>query len=566
MLEFVTKPDGNNYADCDGTYTLDESKGTMNGKPVYINDAKRRFLAAYERSGWCIASIDYLADVLGSQGNFGGYHMGGGKEPEEGEWDNYIVAPICKLDFVTKAACDNYANCDGTYTLDESKGTINKRPVYINKEKHRLLAAYVGSGWCIASIDYLDELLSSQGNFGGFHTGGGIEPEDDDWKNYTVTVHGKRRTLSPADSFACDAAAWCKYENTTVSFKAVSNSGVCRSESDFKKNRSRCVEEDCGGFAWRKPHFNQFGEEDDPPVCFFFRRTQTELRDAMQCTDLFDFYIAPEAFCPDCTFRPGRDPAPSCHVRWQTGNPVHAFACQVSVDEPSPCTFYMACGFHCGYCGIQQHNGDKQQVLFSLWDHPKAEGRVENRTTCEGMCAKPFGGEGKGMGAYSISGAKEAESYPLARWSAGETYTFVVRSFLAEGGSEYVCLLHKPETESGWIELARHFRPEPEAKQRGKLWGLHSFIEDFAGNSVRRSGVYAAWVQVEQQDEWQPVARVTGTTTAELDVPNKRVALSDVGGWPRIEMVSGGDVLEDFSVFEGEFDAPPVPAVLADLP
>ena len=38
-------------------------------------------------------------------------------------------------------------------------------------------------------------------------------------------------------------------------------------QADFAANRRRCLDSDCGGFAWRKPHFNQFGEEDDPPVC-----------------------------------------------------------------------------------------------------------------------------------------------------------------------------------------------------------------------------------------------------------------------------------------------------------
>eukprot|EP00971_Amphidinium_carterae_P305776 6076991-Amphidinium_carterae.2 len=113
------------------------------------------------------------------------------------------------------------------------------------------------------------------------------------------------RKTSPLQLMA--AAAWQKFENTTVSFKAVLNSGVCKTELEFKQNRQRCLdclllanpakfsrepqerevrfvvcheEMDCAGFAWQKPHYNQFGEEDNPPVCFFFRRTQEELKKA----------------------------------------------------------------------------------------------------------------------------------------------------------------------------------------------------------------------------------------------------------------------------------------------
>ena len=30
----------------------------------------------------------------------------------------------------------------------------------------------------------------------------------------------------------------------------------------------------------------------------------------------YDFYLAPSKYRPDCSFKVGRDPAPSCHVRW----------------------------------------------------------------------------------------------------------------------------------------------------------------------------------------------------------------------------------------------------------
>ena len=76
---------------------------------------------------------------------------------------------------------------------------------------------------------------------------------------------------------------------------------------------------------------------------------------------------------------------------------------------------------------------------------------------------------------------RERESlYPV------EAYLFVIRSRAVESGSEVSCHLHKPQ--EGWVEFARHLRPEPE-EDRGKLWGLYSFIEDFTGSLADVYGI-----------------------------------------------------------------------------
>ncbi|CAK0855062.1 unnamed protein product [Prorocentrum cordatum] len=220
--------------------------------------------------------------------------------------------------------------------------------------------------------------------------------------------------------------------------------------------------------------------------------------------------------------------------------------------------------FYGGYCGIQQHDGTKQQVLFSLWDHPQAGLRVQNRSLCDGVVASPFGGEGKGMGAYCVSGSGAPEDCELAAWEPGATYTFAVQSAAVDGGSEVTCWFHKPD--SGWVEFARHFRPEPADEEGGRLSGLYSFIEDFGGNSVRRSGLYAAWVQESPRGPWRPVKGVRGTSTAEADVPNKRLAAVACGdGYQRVELTTGGDALPSCGLFAGALELPPAPALLHEL-
>ncbi len=87
--------------------------------------------------------------------------------------------------FETKENGNNYADCDGLYTLSE--GLINKKPIYINKEKDRFLGALGPSGWCITAMQYLEGIQEMKtGSFGGFHSGGGVLPDYNTWPNYTV--------------------------------------------------------------------------------------------------------------------------------------------------------------------------------------------------------------------------------------------------------------------------------------------------------------------------------------------------------------------------------------------
>jgi len=551
-FRFDLKPGKEDYASCTGLYARDAAHEiqAINGKPWYLNDAQQRVLA-WEGGSWVITAKEHLQGIATRSG-FGGFHGASGAEPDTAAWDCYVCSS--EAEEFTFEEGYNYPHHDlehigGVQSAEEAKAIFRAHP-----EADMFVYGPPGSGVYGEGIVWLKKAAAwenrraERGQIAGFRT-----------------ARFKSLRVGPSTQRLLAASKWQRLPSTTTSFKAVANSGVCRTEADFEAERHRCMASDCGGFAWRKPHFDQFGDEDNPPVCFFFRRSQAELRDALRPDNGFDLYLAPDEFVPETSFRPGRDPAPACHIRWEAGGPVHGFACQVRVAEPSPCTYYMACGFHCGYCGIQQHGGSKQQVLFSLWNCPKASGKVENRSVCAGITAQNFGGEGKGMGAYCITGTGASSDHQTACWQPGVTYTSVVRAFPVEGGSEFVCCLHKP-CSGGWHELARHFRPEaPGDAMHGKLGGLYSFIEDFAANSVRRSGVWAAWVQDVPGGPWRAVDHVQGTTTAELDTPNKRVAPVPHGDGQGVEMVTGGDVLGACGVYAGSISPPSVPPELLEL-
>lgn len=103
-------------------------------------------------------------------------------KPKKGE--NKVLS----YNFELKENGNNYAICDGLYVL--KKGSmINKKPIYINKEKDRFLAALGPTGWCITAMQYLDGIIEMKtGSFGGFHSGGGVSPDYGKWPNYNVSV------------------------------------------------------------------------------------------------------------------------------------------------------------------------------------------------------------------------------------------------------------------------------------------------------------------------------------------------------------------------------------------
>jgi len=95
-----TKQDEEDYAACSGVYTRQDSRGAMNGKPVYINEEKDRFLG-YTGSVWEISGLAYMQELEKHHdangfwpGTFGGFHAGGGDLPDTGDgWGSYTVTP-----------------------------------------------------------------------------------------------------------------------------------------------------------------------------------------------------------------------------------------------------------------------------------------------------------------------------------------------------------------------------------------------------------------------------------------------------------------------------------------
>lgn len=162
--------------------------------------------------------------------------------------------------------------------------------------------------------------------------------------------------------------------------------------------------------------------------------------------------------------------ARSVHWSWAAPNST-LFYNEMIVDESTPGSYFMACGWNTGYFGIQELGNGKKVAIFSVWDPTKgdnpnavtAEQRVELLHEGDGVRIKRFGGEGTG-----------GQCMMDFDWSTGQTNKFIVRATQAEGKTAYEGHLWMP-TESKWKHLVT-FRTRTGNKEFN---GFYSFVEDF---------------------------------------------------------------------------------------
>jgi hypothetical protein len=185
--------------------------------------------------------------------------------------------------------------------------------------------------------------------------------------------------------------------------------------------------------------------------------------------------------------KPRRNAA-SVHLGYPVGKGtnVAAFYCGMTgLDDPVH-TYYMACGWHRGYFGMQVNSLTERRIIFSVWDSGNEavdrdkvadENRVKLMGKGEGVYTGDFGNEGTG-----------GHSHLKYLWKTGETQKFIVTA--------------QPTNETFTIFSGYYFHPDKQEwmlisswkapKEGGWLRGLHSFSENFWGSTghVRRKALY----------------------------------------------------------------------------
>jgi hypothetical protein len=174
---------------------------------------------------------------------------------------------------------------------------------------------------------------------------------------------------------------------------------------------------------------------------------------------------------------------------------IAAFYCEVTAIEDPTSTFYMACGWHRGYFGMQVNSLTERRIIFSVWDsggeavdrkRVADENRVKLLGKGEGVYAGDFGNEGTG-----------GHSHLKYLWQTGTKQRFVVTA--------------QPTNETYTVFSGYWFHPEKQdwmlisswqaPKEGGWLRRPHSFSENFWGSNghlVRKALYGNQWVRTDQ--------------------------------------------------------------------
>jgi hypothetical protein len=177
---------------------------------------------------------------------------------------------------------------------------------------------------------------------------------------------------------------------------------------------------------------------------------------------------------------------------------IAAFYCEVTALEDPTASFYMACGWHRGYFGMQVNSPSERRIIFSVWDSGNEaidrnrvaqENRVRLLGKGDGVYSGDFGNEGTGGHSHL--------KYP---WKTGTTQRFLVtaqptnRTFTAFSG-----YYHHPDSHR-WMLISSWLAP----KEGGGLRRPHSFSENFWGSNghlVRKARYGNQWI-LTAQGEW----------------------------------------------------------------
>lgn len=189
----------------------------------------------------------------------------------------------------------------------------------------------------------------------------------------------------------------------------------------------------------------------------------------------------PSAVDAHFNLRPEQRGAPSVHLSYPIPKDAKVawFYNEVTAKTDPTWSYYMACGWHRGYFGMQVNSPTERRVIFSVWDSGKEavdrakvadDNKVKLLAKGDGVFADSFGNEGTG-----------GHSHLVYNWKTGQTYRFLVSAEPDGSGTIYSGYFFFPE-KSQWGLIARFRAP----KDGGYMRGLYSFDEDWNSPNGQR--------------------------------------------------------------------------------
>jgi len=154
---------------------------------------------------------------------------------------------------------------------------------------------------------------------------------------------------------------------------------------------------------------------------------------------------------------------------------VEAFYCEMTGLEDPVWTYYMACGWHRGYFGMQVNSPTERRIIFSVWDSGNeaidrdkvaGENRVRLIAKGDGVYAGDFGNEGTG-----------GHSHMKYMWKTGQVQRFIVTAKPTDATHTIYAGYYFHPDKKQWVLISSWKAP----KEGGYLRRLYSFSENFGG-------------------------------------------------------------------------------------
>ncbi|MDG2123193.1 MAG: DUF3472 domain-containing protein, partial [Verrucomicrobiales bacterium] len=137
---------------------------------------------------------------------------------------------------------------------------------------------------------------------------------------------------------------------------------------------------------------------------------------------------------------------------------VEAFYCEMTGVEEPLWTYYMACGWHRGYFGMQVNSPTERRIIFSVWDSGN-EGIDRDKVADEDRVTLM----GKGEDVYSGSFGNEGtggHSHLKFAWKTGERQRFLVTAeAVGEKHTVFAGYYFRPDLEE-WMLISSWKAPK----------------------------------------------------------------------------------------------------------
>lgn len=201
-----------------------------------------------------------------------------------------------------------------------------------------------------------------------------------------------------------------------------------------------------------------------------------------------------------------RNPA-SVHLSYPVGRgtEVSAFYCEMTAVEEPLWTYYMACGWHRGYFGMQVNSPTERRIIFSVWD---SGGEAVNRNKVDDVNRVQLVAKGEGVhtGSFGNEGTG-GHSHLKFNWKTGEKQRFLVTAEPVDATHTIFAGYYFHPEKKEWMLISSWKAP----KEGGYLRGLYSFSENFSGRNghvVRKARYGNQWLRT-AAGEWREITNAT---------------------------------------------------------